>query len=69
MEKKSCSAEGWPGRAPALGCDGEQLVTAATAVCLADDVSASVLQSHRADGLQQTLSNEECVRVCGKERA
>lgn len=50
-----------PGRAPELECDCEQLVTAATTVCLDDDVSASELQSHRAVRLQQTLSNEERV--------
>lgn len=50
-----------PGGAPELGCDGEQLVTAATTVCSADDVSATEPQSHRAVTLQQTLSNEVCV--------
>lgn len=50
-----------PGRASELGCDCEQLVTAAATVCSDDDVSASEPQSHRAVRLQQTLSNEECV--------
>lgn len=54
---------GLPGREPVLGYDGEQLVTAATAVCSADDVSTTELPSHRAVWLQQTLSNGVCLCV------
>lgn len=64
-DKKNKKPLSWglPGREPELGYDGEQLVTAATAVCSADDVSTTELPSHRAVWLQQTLSNGVCLCV------